>query len=175
MDMLQEVFECISKDLMQRTSFGQWFRETNTQVVYEITDMRKAKYLFARTDLDSTEVDPDMILKFKKTKELFELKFHYCITSFQHWTNLTWQFITYNTLINFLLLHIFLLILNWIDVRPRSNLGLHMSHSFKLGLSDFIWIGYPSWRTAKVKFGWMTIEWSLEFDLARKHNYVGST
>ena len=72
--------------------------------------MRKAKYLFARTDLDSTEVDPDMILKrrmapvqnrlercevlvsnenpmelkFKKTKELFELKFHYCITSFQH-------------------------------------------------------------------------------------------
>ena len=63
MDMLQEVFECISKDLMQRTSFGQWFRETNTQVVYEITDMRKAKYLFARMDLDSTEVDPDMILK----------------------------------------------------------------------------------------------------------------
>ena len=42
MDMLQEVFECISKDLMQRTSFGQRFRETNTQVVYEITDIRKA-------------------------------------------------------------------------------------------------------------------------------------
>ena len=205
MDMLQEVFECISKDLMQRTSFGQWFRETNTQVVYEITGMRKAKYLIARMDLDSTDVDPDMILKrrmapvqnrlercevlvsnenpmelkFKKTKELFELKFHYGYWNAsgipQHWTNLTWQFITYNTLINFLLLHIFLLILNWIDVRPRSNLGLHMSHSFKLGLSDFIWIGYPSWRTAKVKFGWMTIEWSLEFDLARKHNYVGST
>ena len=103
MDMPQEVFECISKDLMQRTSFGQRFRETNTQVVYEITDMRKAKYLFARMDLDGTEVDPDVILKrrmapvqnslercevlvsnekpmelkFKKTKELFELKFHY--------------------------------------------------------------------------------------------------
>ena len=65
--------------------------------------MRKAKYLIARMDLDSTGVDPDMILKrrmapvqnrlercevlvsnenpmelkFKKTKELFELKFHY--------------------------------------------------------------------------------------------------
>lgn len=33
MDMPQEVFECISKDLLQRTSFGQRFRETNTQVV----------------------------------------------------------------------------------------------------------------------------------------------
>ena len=33
MDMPQEVFECLSKDLMQRTSFGQRFRETNTQVV----------------------------------------------------------------------------------------------------------------------------------------------
>ena len=43
MDMPQEVFECISKDLMQRTSFAQRFRETNTQVVYEITDIRKAK------------------------------------------------------------------------------------------------------------------------------------
>ena len=65
--------------------------------------MRIANYLIARMDLDSTDVDPDMILKrrmapvqnrlercevlvsnekpmelkFKKTKELFELKFHY--------------------------------------------------------------------------------------------------
>ena len=102
-DMPQEVFECISKDLMQRTSFGQRFRETNTQVVYEITDIRKAKYLFARMDLDGTEVDRSVILKrcmapvqnslercevlvseekpmelkFNKPKELFELKFHY--------------------------------------------------------------------------------------------------
>ena len=63
MDMPQEVCECISKDLMQRTSFGQRFRETNTQVVYEITDMRKAKYLFVRMDLDGTEVDSDVFLK----------------------------------------------------------------------------------------------------------------
>ena len=103
MDMPQEVFECISKDLMQRTSFGQRFRETNTQLVYEITDMRKAKYLFARMDLDGTEVDPAVILKkqmapvqnslercevlvsnekpmelkFNKSKELLQLKFHY--------------------------------------------------------------------------------------------------
>ena len=88
---------------MQRTSFGQRFRETNTQVVYEITDIRKAKYLFARMDLDRTEVDRSVILKrcmtpaqnslescevlvseekpmelkFNKPKELFELKFHY--------------------------------------------------------------------------------------------------
>ena len=103
MDMPQEVFECISKDLMQRTSFGQRFRETNTQLVFEITDMRKAKYLFARMDLDGTEVDPAVILKkqmapvqnslercevlvsnekpmelkFNKSKELLQLKFHY--------------------------------------------------------------------------------------------------
>ena len=88
---------------MQRTNFGQRFRETNTQVVYEITDIRKAKYLFARMDLDGTEVDRSVILKrcmapvqsslescevlvseekpmelkFNKPKELFELKFHY--------------------------------------------------------------------------------------------------
>ena len=103
MDMPQEVFECISKDLMQRTSFGQRFRETNTQLVYEITDMRKAKYLFTRMDLDGTDVDPPVILKkqmapvqnslercevlvsnekpmelkFNKSKELLQLKFHY--------------------------------------------------------------------------------------------------
>ena len=102
-DMPQEVFECLSKDLMQRTSFGQRFRETNTQVVYEITDMPKAKYLFTRMDLDGTEVDPAVILKrqmspvknslercevlvtnekpmelkFHKPKELLQLKFHY--------------------------------------------------------------------------------------------------
>ena len=105
MDMPQEVFECLSKDLLQRTSFGERFRETNTQVVYEITDMRKAKYLFTRMDLDGTEVNPAVILKrqmspvpvnnslercevlvtneklmelkFQKPKELLQLKFHY--------------------------------------------------------------------------------------------------
>ena len=81
--------------------------------------MWKVKYLFARMDLDSTEVDPDMILKrrlatvqniletcevlvsnekpmelkFKKPKELFELKFHYGYWNAsgvpQHGTNLT--------------------------------------------------------------------------------------
>lgn len=61
MDTLQEVFECISKDPLQRTSFGQQFRETNTQVVYEITDMQKAKYLFPRMDLDGTRFDPAVI------------------------------------------------------------------------------------------------------------------
>jgi len=94
-DMPQEVFECLSKDLMQRTSFGQRFRETNTQVVYEITDMPKAKYLFTRMDLDRTEVDPAVILKREmspvknslercevlvtneKPMELLQLKFHY--------------------------------------------------------------------------------------------------
>ena len=103
MDQPQEVFECISKDLMQRTSFGHRFRETNTQVVYKITDMRKARYLFARMDLDGAEVDPAVIfkrcmapvqnnlercevlvseekpmeLKFNKPKELFELHYRY--------------------------------------------------------------------------------------------------
>lgn len=87
----------------QKTLCNVQARETNTQVVYEITDIRKAKYLFAIMDLDGTEVDRSVILKrcmapvqnslercevlvseekpmelkFNKPKELFELKFHY--------------------------------------------------------------------------------------------------
>ena len=103
MDMPQELFNCISQDIMQRTSFGQRYKETNNLIVYEITDLRKAKYLFGRMDLDGSEVDPavtlkrcmapsenslercevlvsndkPMELKFNKAKELFEVKFHY--------------------------------------------------------------------------------------------------
>ena len=92
MAMPREAFECISKDLLQRTSFGQRFKETNTQVVYEITDIRKAKYLFARMDLDGAEVDRAVISKrcmaplqnslercevLVSEEELFKLKFHY--------------------------------------------------------------------------------------------------
>jgi len=63
--MPQEVFECISKDLTQRTSSGERLRETNAQV-YETTDIRKAKYLFARMDLDGAEVDPATCYDFEK-------------------------------------------------------------------------------------------------------------
>ena len=42
MDIPLELFESISQDILQRTSFGQRYRETNT----EISDLRKPKYLF---------------------------------------------------------------------------------------------------------------------------------
>lgn len=102
MDMPLELFDCISKDILQRTSFGQRYRETRTETVYEITDLRKAKFLFGRMDLDGSDVDRGVILKkcmalsnslercevvvsndkpmelkFNKTKELFVVKFHY--------------------------------------------------------------------------------------------------
>ena len=103
-------------------------------------------------DLDGTEVDRSVILKrcmapvqnslercevlvseekpmelkFNKPKELFELKFHYGYWNPsgipQHWTDLTWQYITYNTVINFLVFFIVLLIFDNIEVRPESNL-----------------------------------------------------
>ena len=45
-----ELFESISQDILQRTSFGQRYRETNTntEIIFEITDLKKAKYLFGR-------------------------------------------------------------------------------------------------------------------------------
>ena len=60
-----ELFESISQDILQRTSFGQRYRETNTntEIIFEITDLKKAKYLFGRMYLDRFEVDPADILK----------------------------------------------------------------------------------------------------------------
>ena len=63
MDIPLELSESISQDILQRTSFGQRYRETNTEIIFEVTDLRKAKYLFGRMDLDGFEVDPADILK----------------------------------------------------------------------------------------------------------------
>lgn len=63
MDMPREVFTCISKDIMERTNFGHQSNETNTQIIYQIVDLRKAKYLFKRMNLDGAELDRDCILK----------------------------------------------------------------------------------------------------------------
>lgn len=57
-DMQLELFNSISQDIMQCTRFGHWCREINTQIVYEITDIRKARYLFqGRMDIDGSEVN----------------------------------------------------------------------------------------------------------------------
>lgn len=60
-----ELFESISQDILPRTSFVQRYRETstNTEFIFEITDLKKAKYLFGRMYLDGFEVDPADILK----------------------------------------------------------------------------------------------------------------
>ena len=88
MDMPAEVFSSMSEDIMDRTNFGHESSETNTQVTYTIKDFRKAKYLFARMDIDGNEVDRNSILKkeFKNSLERcevivteekpLELKFH---------------------------------------------------------------------------------------------------
>lgn len=62
-DMPMEVFECISKDILDWTNFGHEFSETNTQMFYKIIDFRKAKRLFTRMDIDGAEVDQENILK----------------------------------------------------------------------------------------------------------------
>ena len=59
MDMPLEVFSCISKDIMDRTTFGHHKTDTNTQSSYRIIDIRKAKYLFRRMDLDGVEVQQE--------------------------------------------------------------------------------------------------------------------
>lgn len=63
MDMPEEVFSCLSKDLMARTNYGHQTTETNTVVKHKITHIRKARYLFARMDLDGSEVERESILK----------------------------------------------------------------------------------------------------------------
>ena len=64
-DMPEEVMECISKNILDRTNFGHEFSETNSQLFYKIIDFRKAKYLFRRMDIDGVEVDLQNILKNK--------------------------------------------------------------------------------------------------------------
>ena len=39
MDIPLELFESISQDILQRTSFGQRYGETNTEIIFEITDL----------------------------------------------------------------------------------------------------------------------------------------
>lgn len=87
-DMPMEVMECISKHILDQTNFGHEFSETNTQLLYKISDFRKAKYLFKRMDIDGTEVDYENILKKQINREQercevivsnekpLELKFH---------------------------------------------------------------------------------------------------
>ena len=81
------------------TNFGHEFCRTNSQLIYNITNFRKAKYLFSRVDNDGTEVDRNnilkkemqvpewcevivtaekpLVLKFHKQNEGLLVKFHY--------------------------------------------------------------------------------------------------
>ena len=71
MDMPSEVFSCLSEGIMQRTNFGHEFIESNTRLIFKIKDIRKAKYLFARMDIDGAEVDRNSLLK-KKFQDSLE-------------------------------------------------------------------------------------------------------
>ena len=56
---------------MQRTNFGHESIESNTRLIFKIKDIRKAKYLFARMDIDGAEVDRNSLLK-KKFQDSLE-------------------------------------------------------------------------------------------------------
>ena len=99
MDMPSEVFASIGEDIMGRTNFGHEFSETNSQLIYNVNDFRKAKYLFLRMDIDGTDINKNnilkkqmqasercevivteekpLVLKFHKTNEVLVVKFHY--------------------------------------------------------------------------------------------------
>ena len=57
MDMLEELFSCIAKNIIDRTNFGHQRNEKNSTIVHDIVDIRKAKYLFTRMDLHGIGVD----------------------------------------------------------------------------------------------------------------------
>lgn len=48
---------------MGHSNFGHEFSETNSQLIYNITDFRKARYLFSKMGSDGTEINKDNILK----------------------------------------------------------------------------------------------------------------
>lgn len=99
MDIPSEVFTSMAQDIMGRTNFGHEFSETNAYLIYNIIDLRKAKYLFSRMDIDGAEVDmsnilkkemqaPErcqvivteekpLVLKFHKQNDVLLVKFHY--------------------------------------------------------------------------------------------------
>ena len=62
MDMPSEVLTSMTQDIMGRTNFGHELSEENAYLIYNIIDLRKAKYLFSRMDIDGAEVDMSNIL-----------------------------------------------------------------------------------------------------------------
>lgn len=123
MDIPLELFESISQDMLQRTSFGQRYRETNTEIIFETTNLPKAKYPFGRMDLDGFKVDPADILKKRmstssnnlercevlaSTDKPMELKFHKkkeFLESKRHPTALNKAELTLNLFISFIVLN----------------------------------------------------------------------
>ena len=63
MDISSEVFASIAEDIMGRTNLGHEFSETSSKLIYNITDFRKAKYLFSKMDIDGSKVDRNNILR----------------------------------------------------------------------------------------------------------------
>ena len=113
-EMRRELFSFMA-NIIDRTQFGHQRSENNTTFIYDIVDMRKAKYLFMRMDLNGVQdvdhntilekrkktgdVNPSercevvvsegkpMKLKFHKSSEVLTLSFHY-----GYWT--TWVFLS---------------------------------------------------------------------------------
>ena len=65
-DMPRELFSFMA-NIIDCTQFGHQCSENNTTIIYDIVDMRKAKYLFMRMDLNGVQdVDHNTILKKRK-------------------------------------------------------------------------------------------------------------
>ena len=70
-----EVFSCLNEGIICQINFGHEFSETESQLIYKIRDIRKAKYLFVRMDIDGVEVDRNSVLKrkFRDSLERWEV------------------------------------------------------------------------------------------------------
>ena len=65
-DMPREFFSFMA-NIIDRTQFGHPRSENNSTIIYGIVDIRKAKYLFMRMDLDGVQdFDRNTILKRQK-------------------------------------------------------------------------------------------------------------
>ena len=94
-DIPGEIFSCIAKDILGGINFGHQVLETNTSTTYKIFDIRKAKYLFKRMDLDGERIlkkplteplerceviaseEKPLELKFHKRNEVLSVTFYY--------------------------------------------------------------------------------------------------
>ncbi|KAJ7380574.1 hypothetical protein OS493_009041 [Desmophyllum pertusum] len=63
MDIPQEVFNVIAQHIIQRNSYGHQYKETPAVIYIEITDLKKAVFIFDKMNLESNIIPKEELLK----------------------------------------------------------------------------------------------------------------